>query len=105
MPTPIASYASALAAYARAGGASPPEAEAPQPAAAGSFGAALQGVLEQGIAASKAGEKAAEAGIAGKTDLAGVVSAVAEAEVMLQSVVAIRDRAVEAYKDIMRMPI
>lgn len=105
MPSPIASYASALAAYARAGAAPSMEAAAPQTAAGGSFGAALQGVLEQGMAAGKAGERAAEAGIAGKADLAGVVSAVAEAEVMLQSVVAIRDRAVEAYKDIMRMPI
>jgi flagellar hook-basal body complex protein FliE len=34
-----------------------------------------------------------------------VVSAVAKAELALQTTVAIRDRVVQAYQDIMRMPI
>jgi flagellar hook-basal body complex protein FliE len=34
-----------------------------------------------------------------------VVTAVAEAEATLQTVVAVRERIIEAYKDILRMPI
>ena len=34
-----------------------------------------------------------------------VVTAVAEAELTLQTVVTIRDKVIEAYRDIMRMPI
>jgi len=41
----------------------------------------------------------------GKTELHEVVTAVANAEVTLQTVVAVRDRVVSAYQDIMRMPI
>ena len=41
----------------------------------------------------------------GKTELHEVVTAVANAEVTLQTVVAVRDKVVAAYQDIMRMPI
>jgi flagellar hook-basal body complex protein FliE len=41
----------------------------------------------------------------GKADLAKVTEAVNNAEVAVQTVVAIRDRVVAAYQDIMRMPI
>jgi flagellar hook-basal body complex protein FliE len=34
-----------------------------------------------------------------------VVTAVAEADLTLQTVVAVRDRVIEAYQNIMRMPI
>jgi flagellar hook-basal body complex protein FliE len=34
-----------------------------------------------------------------------VVTAVAEAEATLQTVVAVRERIIEAYKEILRMPI
>jgi len=43
--------------------------------------------------------------IAGTGNLTDVVSAVAKAELTLQTTVAIRDRVVQAYQDIMRMPI
>jgi flagellar hook-basal body complex protein FliE len=43
--------------------------------------------------------------IAGDGNLTDVVTAVARAELALQSTVAIRDRVVQAYQDIMRMPI
>lgn len=41
----------------------------------------------------------------GEADILDVVSAVSTAEVTLQSVVAVRDRVVQAYQEIMRMPI
>ncbi len=108
MPTPISSYASALAAYAQAARASDQPTATPSPAAAGasgSFADTVKHLLEQTVEAGTGSEHKAMSAIADRKDLAGVVTAVAEAEVALQSVIAIRDRAVEAYKDIMRMPI
>lgn len=43
--------------------------------------------------------------ILGKASLADVVTAVNSADVALKSVVAIRDRVIGAYQDIMKMPI
>ncbi len=57
------------------------------------------------VHAQKAAERQAVQAVEGKADLSGVVAAVAEAEVTLQAVVAVRDRVIEAYKEIMRMPI
>jgi flagellar hook-basal body complex protein FliE len=50
-------------------------------------------------------EQVSAQAVVGKADLNDVVSAVANAEVTLQTVVAVRDRVVSAYQDIMRMPI
>lgn len=41
----------------------------------------------------------------GKGELVDVVTAVAQAEVSLESVVSIRDQMISAYQEIMRMPI
>lgn len=53
----------------------------------------------------KAGEQASVAAAAGKADLMDVVRVVNEAEVTLQATVAVRDRVVQAYQEVMRMPI
>jgi flagellar hook-basal body complex protein FliE len=42
---------------------------------------------------------------AGKADLVEVVTAVAESEAALETLVAVRDRVIAAYEEIMRMPI
>ena len=55
--------------------------------------------------AGQASEPLSLAAVADQADLTQVVTAVAEAETMLNTVVAVRDRVIEAYKDIMRMPI
>ena len=44
-------------------------------------------------------------GIAGTADLREVVTAVTNAEVTLQTAIAIRDRVIRAYQDITSMPI
>ena len=51
------------------------------------------------------GETAAAQGAAGKGDIVQVVNAVTAAELTLETVVAVRDRVISAYQDIMRMPI
>lgn len=43
--------------------------------------------------------------LAGKADLNEVVTAVSNAEVTLQTVLAVRDKVIQAYQDILRMPI
>jgi flagellar hook-basal body complex protein FliE len=43
--------------------------------------------------------------LAGKADLNEVVTAVTNAEVTLQTVLAVRDKVIQAYQDILRMPI
>jgi flagellar hook-basal body complex protein FliE len=41
----------------------------------------------------------------GKTDMVNVVTAIAETEMAIESMVAVRDRVISAYEEIMRMPI
>jgi flagellar hook-basal body complex protein FliE len=60
------------------------------------------GSLRQGLVAS---ETASAGALAGNTDLTGLVTAVANAELMLQTVVNVRDKAIQAYQEILRMPI
>ncbi len=65
------------------------------------LGRALSGVVEAGHQADAQSMQA----IAGGGSLTDVVTAVSKAELALQSAVAIRDRVVQAYQDVMRMPI
>jgi flagellar hook-basal body complex protein FliE len=60
------------------------------------------GSATQAIGASETG--AAQAAI-GKADVTDLVAATTNAEVALETVVAIRDRVIGAYQDIIRMPI
>ena len=50
-------------------------------------------------------EEASLSGLIGKADIQDVVLAVSEAEVALETVVAVRDTAIKAYKEIMQMTI
>jgi flagellar hook-basal body complex protein FliE len=45
------------------------------------------------------------ASAAGKAELVDVVTAVANAETTLETVISLRDRVITAYQEIMRMPI
>ena len=102
-PLRAASPAQVAAAY-RTGGA----AEAASAAATGGgggFGAALQRAVEGAV---QAGHVADAGGVRALTSQGGVaeaVLAVSRAELALQTAVAVRDRVVAAYQDVMRMPI
>ncbi|MET0544935.1 MAG: flagellar hook-basal body complex protein FliE [Caulobacterales bacterium] len=61
----------------------------------------LNGVMDTGRKADSAMAAAA----VGKGDLVDVVTAISAAEMSLQTVVAVRDQAISAYQEIMRMPI
>jgi flagellar hook-basal body complex protein FliE len=62
---------------------------------------AVQGVVETG----KEAENLSTQAIAGGGNITEVVAAVSNAELALQTTATIRDRVVQAYQDIMRMPI
>lgn len=70
-----------------------------------SFGDMLSGVLDNAAQSGRAAELKASGAIQGKGDLVDVVTAVQAAEVSLETVVAIRDKVIAAYQEIMRMPI
>ncbi len=64
-------------------------------------GSAVSTVIETG----RQGEAMTAKAVIGEADLRQVVTAVTNAEVTLQTAIAIRDRVIEAYQDIMRMSI
>jgi|SRR5215475_77096 len=70
-----------------------------------SFETALVDALKSSVSTMRVGEAAAAEGGAGKGDIVQVVNAVTAAELTLETVVAIRDRVISAYQDIMKMPI
>ncbi|HUB14831.1 MAG TPA: flagellar hook-basal body complex protein FliE [Acetobacteraceae bacterium] len=74
-------------------------------AAGGGFGAVLQNALDGAIETGHAAEGEAMQAIAGGGNLTDVVTALSRAELALQTATAIRDRVVQAYQDIMKMPI
>ena len=69
------------------------------------FGAMVETALESTQASLKAGDAAANAVAKGEASLVDVVTAVSAAEVTLETAIAVRNRVIEAYQDILRMPI
>jgi flagellar hook-basal body complex protein FliE len=69
------------------------------------FGAALQRAVQGAVSTGEAADSQAMQAIAGTGNITDVVTAVSRAQLALQSTVAIRDRVVSAYQDIMHMSI
>ena len=105
MPTPTQSINNALNAYNDA--LKGPKAGAKPEAgpSADEFGNLVRGAIQEAKKIGERSEKLSIAGIVDRADIGQVVTAVAEAEVTLQTVVTIRDKVIDAYKDIIRMPI
>lgn len=78
---------------------------APVTAGGTDFGGMLQTALQGVVGAGHEAEAQATQAISGQGNLLDVVSAVSKAELSLQTTIAVRDRVVQAYQDIMRMPI
>lgn len=70
-----------------------------------SFGDLVKKAATDSIDTMKAGEKASAQAVTGEATLTDVVEAVTDAEMTLQTVIAIRDRMLNAYQEIMRMPV
>ena len=100
--------AAAAAAYqsiARIGGGAPSAQIVPPASGAGSFSDFLTGAIKDSMQTMKAGEQLATQQVAGNANIVDVVNAVNSAEITLDTVVAVRDKVVQAYQSIMNMPI
>ena len=86
-------------------GAAPAGSAFGEKAGIGDFGSLLERAIGSVAQSGRAAETQAVAAAAGKADLVNVVTAVAESETALQTLVAVRDRVISAYEDIMRMQI
>ena len=72
---------------------------------ANDFTQMVKNFAESAVEVGKKSEVQSAAAAAGKADLNSVVVAVTEAELTLNKVVAVRDKVLEAYREILRMPI
>ncbi len=70
-----------------------------------SFSAVLRDTVSDSIETIKDAEKMSAKAVTGEADITDVVAAVTDAEITLQTVVAIRDKMISAYQEILRMPI
>jgi flagellar hook-basal body complex protein FliE len=61
----------------------------------------VQGVVDTG----KTSDQMAIDMVSGKADVVDMVTAISETEMAIESMVAVRDRVISAYEEIMRMPI
>lgn len=69
------------------------------------FGALVQDSISGIVESGKAAEQSTVDLLQGKSNIVDVVTAVAETEVAMETLVSVRDRVISAYEEIMRMPI
>ncbi|MCG8511463.1 MAG: flagellar hook-basal body complex protein FliE [Rhodospirillales bacterium] len=106
MPTPTQNISNVLTAYTQAARGAGGGLEARDAVQGGDqFADLVKGALEEARRIGERSEQMSIEGIRDNADLSQVITAVAEAESTLQTVVAVRDKVVEAYKQIVRMPI
>jgi flagellar hook-basal body complex protein FliE len=105
MPTPVA----AAGAYAQLARLTDPGAGLTKPvgdAAAGpSFDALVKEALSSVIEAGRKSDDQTRAAASGKANMVDLVTAVAESETAIATVVSVRDRVIQAYQSILQMPI
>jgi flagellar hook-basal body complex protein FliE len=61
--------------------------------------------VKAAVASGKKSDGLAQGMAAGKANIVDVVTAVTETEVAIESLVSVRDKVIQAYEEIMRMPI
>jgi len=71
----------------------------------GDFGTTLQRTLQGAVDNFHAADAKTAEALTGGGNLTDVVTALSRAELTLQTATAVRDRVVQAYQDIMKMPI
>ena len=69
------------------------------------FGALVREAVRQAGASTQTAETQAMAVAGGRGDIVDVVTAIAAAETQLETVIAVRDQVIQAYQEILRMPI
>jgi flagellar hook-basal body complex protein FliE len=69
------------------------------------FGDILKQSIQSTVEMQHKSEKISGSALAGKADMTDVLQAVTNAEMALNTVLAVRDKVVQAYKDVMSTPI
>lgn len=103
-PASVAAAYSSAAKMA-AGAATQAQAAAPSSDAGDKFAAMLKDVVDAMAKTGGAAETQAVAGATQDAELVDVVTSIAAAQLTLETVVAVRDKVIAAYQDIMKMPI
>jgi flagellar hook-basal body complex protein FliE len=105
----MTSPSAAAGAYANLARLANPSANAGQAVAGSSggqsFGELLRTAVSNVVESGRQADTQAQAMAAGKANVVDVVTAVAETEVAVEAMVAVRDKVISAYEEIMRMPI
>ena len=70
-----------------------------------SFGSILKDAIGSVVDAGRKSDAQSMAMTSGKANVMDVVTAVAETDVAVSTLVSVRDRVIQSYEDIMRMPI
>lgn len=70
-----------------------------------SAGEAFSATAADFMSTMRESEETVKAGLAGRADPQAVVEALAATELAVQTAVAVRDKVVEAYQEILRMPV
>jgi len=108
MASPVAA-ANAYASLARltdpSGGLSKVVSDVSGTSGGGNFSSVLKEALGAVAETARKSDTQAQALAAGKANVVDVVTAVAETEVAVEALVAVRDKMIQAYEEIMRMPI
>jgi len=105
MANPAQGIAAVAAAYSRALKGEVPGLDSQTTRPGDDFANLVKGAVNGAIKIGQESERQSLSAVTGQGDLSKVVTAVAEAELTLQTVVAVRDKVIEAYKEIIRMPI
>lgn len=84
---------------------SAPTNKQPDPVAEASFSSLVGESLRKAAASGYNSEAVSTRALAGKADVTDVVTAVSNAELSLNTVVAVRDKVIAAYQDIIKMAI
>ncbi len=105
MALPIQNISNAVSAYANAATKAAGTGIEPRDGGGGDFADLVKGAIQEAKAIGVRSEQLSISAVGNKADLNQVVTAVAEAELTLQTVTAVRDKVIEAYKQIVRMPI
>jgi flagellar hook-basal body complex protein FliE len=107
----MVSPVSAASAYAKLARLADPSANIAKAAGGGTeskgpgFGQMVKEALGSVVEAGRKSDAQSQAMVAGKANLVDVVTAVTETEVAIESLVSVRDKVIQAYEEIMRMPI
>jgi flagellar hook-basal body complex protein FliE len=104
---PVTSLSQIASAYAAMGGSGSAAsgASASASSAGGDFSDMVGNAARSALQTVREAETTTARGVAGRTDVQSVVQAMSNAEITVQAVVAVRDKVVGAYDDVMRMAV